>query len=449
MRHVFASVFIILAFAPRLSSAQTSLDWQKVQVEQAQNDLKRVTFSGHADPGSQVKVDQEGIIIVSPDPSGVGSDPSFVYPMMYTDYLANRKIELEIVKKPPKEIAVTIRTCDLRGAPDDKSPRKGRVAKGKKLPIKKHSLDWLKFSAKGRTFYMKSSCVAFGPEKLVNRFWVKANAKGEFSIILELPPGILQIPVELVAKSKVKAFVANVEIQSEEETKGAPEQVIENSTPEEVSNSSQRTIHFFTGMDSYSYRQSGDIGSFDFKANALTYGVGFGLDKESYGLQFLYRRFQGDLSSQDPVVISKKRYTLERMRAEFYKRYNDRIWSPAFSLDYVSSPVILAPQGGPSIYNMKSLLVSVGINLDFSRSEKLAHELNLRVKTAVHQEAAGKSAKGFSGYEVGLSYLPQFQISKSLFLGGNLEVLHGSSSAFGVKRSAFDALLGLRVGFDF
>ncbi len=405
--------------------------WQKVSTEPTRTGLMKVTFTGRADPDSKVNVDFEGIVWVNPDKS---------MPTLLSDFLRR------------KEAAVTIRSCPAHVQPDKKSQIKGKISKGRAVGARAFNAEWVRVTSKGQRLFLPASCVAFGP----GLGPVKSNAvvdkKGEFSITLELPPGVLQIPVELYVGGTETSFLATVEVEAVTEKKfTSDEAVVKNelevSQPQMPKDSF--SISLIGGYKSHSIDQTDNSSQFEVGESSPMFGIQFALNREAWSLRFGYRQSSADSSVTSPVNVGARLLEWTASNLTYLSKVKVGDWGLIAGVDYVSAPFYDAITPAIDIEKLTTMLLILGSRYSIERGPAWSQSINLELLGPVIQKSSQYKENGFSGYGARAEYEALYQWSGGFHLGGNVGAKYLNESLYSAERKVLEMYGEALMGLDF
>lgn len=454
MQHVKAALIILAVLWSRSGLGQATLDWQKVVVEPGRTGLKRVTFLGKADPGAKVTVEADGIVWVTPDPSIENLELPKSFPTMLSDFL--KKLPVENRKKSGvKEVAVSIRNCDARVKPDKRSPKKGRVRKGKKLNARTLNGRWIQFTSKGKPLFLPSSCVAMKSDQIVLSSTATADDSGEFLMTLELPPGTIQIPVELEAGGEPQSYLAAVEIKADEVLKSDDDKVVAQQAEANGLNglvekpNRQYSLSLIGGSQAYKLHQADSQGTFDLDTGQPSFGLEFEWRQRKWGLKFNYRFSDGVTSINAPISATEATLRWENLGLIYWHQWKNTVWNYQAGLVNVVAPFYDVYSLATAIENLSSLQLVLGGGYEFAPIWNIQHHLDLTVRSPVKQKSKVHDINGFAGYRLQVTYEMRYHLGSRYFVGGELTAVSAKETIYRTDRSITDLFFGLRGGLDF
>ncbi len=297
----------------------------------------------------------------------------------------------------------------------------------------------------------------------------KSNREGYFQILIDLPQGLLQLPVQVTTPEKIsKSFLLTFDVNVIKDKVTTRTKVSPDKPP-----AAAKQIRIWVGLGGtyQNYLQSSDSAA-DLKfqtvqAPALVARGGYW--GKRWGLDFYFRDAPGKVIADAPLLIETDSYHWRTLEAkglyQFDRGPKSRIsglasqWQLRFGVQQHETP-ILQIQNGNLLSLDKSVLImaTLGAGLLLNQEQEWSYECALSLQQGLSSRGPGTDFKATSllGYEaqIGAAYkispawrLGIFSYTQSLAYSYSYQ--NGSGNLKTGMQNLFYTTFDLRLGYEF
>ena len=440
------------------NNAPPDVEWYPPEIERGrQPDKARVIISGRTQPGSGVSIEGESVSNIRPSKSS----PSEVID-------SKRQLRIQ---------------CNAYQKPDMKSKSWGSLKKGALLQTLNTTGSWFKIKLPdGRIGFVSQPCFLpsesraenFRPATSTSKMKIEnretyANADGFFELPMDLPQGLIQMPVMVVTPAKIeKTFLLSVEVNLVQDEIQMPNTKISTSKPPAAS----KKFRFWAGTgftyQTYSQTSSGakDLNFSTLQAPGIVARGGYWGDQ--WGVDFYFRNAPGKIEAAAPLTVQTNSYQWQTMEAKFLYQFErgskSRLfglpsqWQLRFGLQRHQIPFLNITNNVVAVEDLNLTMGTLGVGLLLAQESDWSYEFALGYQNPVAVQGP-KDSFGVSspfGYELqlGAAYkfapgwrLGLFSYTQSVNYQYTLQNAAGAAGSG--KQSLFYTTADLRLGYEF
>ncbi|WP_413289917.1 SH3 domain-containing protein [Bdellovibrio sp. HCB337] len=437
---------IALAQGEASSAAIPEVEWYNPEIEPSRDPLSaKVILSGRTLPGATVRIDLESVNSLG-EPAIAASGEA-----KKTRYLRMK--------------------CNVYENPDLSSNVVTTLAKDTRVLTQEASSGWVQVFGKKSVAFIMEPCLTLpgsGPLKSDGRS-VRANSDGFFEIAMELPQGLMQIPVVIQSgKNATKTFLVSVDVSVKKEEVKTTTKVSAKKPP-----AAGKKVRIWTGLG-FTYQSNNQTteGSptLEFKtmqAPGIMWRAGYWGDQ--WGLDFYFRDAPGTIQADAPFQIQQSTYHWRTTEAkglyQIPRTSRSRIWGlPSqwqirFGTQIHQVPFMdIDNSNVVTIRDHTLTMATLGVGLLLGQERNWCYEFafspQLPISASGHGDSFSISTKLAYEAQIGAAYklapnwrLGVFSYVQSLSYSYNFQK-SGSGAKTG-EQNLFYTTFDLRLGYEF